>query len=202
MSHTEIELKAVVDAWDACRARLERSGAQLVFAGRLEDRRFDTPEGALAARDHVLRVRVYRDASGERAELAWKGPTRRVAGFKEREEQQTAVGESEVVMTMLERLGYVVTHAIDRDIVQYELADAVVRLERYPCMDDLVEVEGSREAIERAIALMEIPRDAFSSDRLLDFALRFEQRTGRRAVLADARALATRAAPAAGTDDG
>ena len=35
----EVELKSVVDDVDRCRAAVERAGAKLVFAGRLEDRR-------------------------------------------------------------------------------------------------------------------------------------------------------------------
>ncbi len=186
MSHTEIELKAVVPDWNACRARAERGGARLVFSGRLEDRRYDTPQGTLAARDHVLRVRTYRGASDVRTCLAWKGPTRRVEGYKEREEMETSTGDPAKLAAILERLGYVVTHVIERDIVQYEWDGVTLRFEHYPRMDDLVEVEGSREAIERAIALLEIPRADFTGDRLVDFALRFERRTGCRAALSNA----------------
>ena len=40
----EVELKSAVDDVDRCRAAVERAGATLVFAGRLEDRRWDTAE--------------------------------------------------------------------------------------------------------------------------------------------------------------
>jgi hypothetical protein len=83
-------------------------------------------------------------------------------------------------------LGYVVTMAIDREIRQYELHGATVRFERYPRMDDLVEVEGAPAAIEAAIAALGLPRDAFTSERLPDFVRRFEARTGQHAALSDA----------------
>jgi hypothetical protein len=80
----------------------------------------------------------------------------------------------------------VVTIAIDREIAQYDLGGAMVRFERYPRMDDLVEVEGTPEQIERAIAALGLPRAGFTSERLPDFVRRYEERTGASAALSDA----------------
>jgi adenylate cyclase class 2 len=181
----EIELKAVVDDLAARRRRVEEAGGRLVFAGRLEDRRYDTAERALARRGHVLRVRIYRDAEGASAELCWKGPTRHAGGFKVREELGARVADGGALAAILERLGYVVTAAIDREIAQYALDGATVRFERYPRMDVLVEVEGAPAAIERAIAATGIAREAFTGERLPDFVERFERRTGARAAICD-----------------
>jgi len=82
----EVELKSVVDDVPRRRALVERAGGTLAWAGRLVDRRYDTRALALAARDHVLRLRVYHDAGSTRAELDWKGPTGHENGFKVREE--------------------------------------------------------------------------------------------------------------------
>lgn len=181
----EVELKAVLDSWEERRARLIEGGAVRVFAGRLEDRRYDTNERSLAARDIVLRLRTYRDGAGERTELEYKGPTAYDERYKIREEVGSTVLDPESVAFMLDALGYVVTRAIDRDIEQFEIGEAMVRFERYPLMDDLVEIEGDPDAIERAIALLGIPRAHFNRDRLVDFALRYEARTGTRAAIAD-----------------
>lgn len=182
----EVELKAVLDSWDGRRERLLRAGATLVFAGRLEDRRYDTRNNALTARDIVLRLRIYRDQSGARAELEFKGPTAYERGYKVREEIGSTVLDPDAIAHILSGLGYVVTRAIDREIEQFELGGAMVRFEKYPRMDDLVEVEGEPEALERAIAGLEIPRAAYNADRLTDFAARYEERTGVRAALSDA----------------
>jgi predicted adenylyl cyclase CyaB len=182
----EVELKSVVDDEARRRAAVERAGATLVFAGRLEDRRYDTPERALAARDEVLRLRSYGTPTQTRAELDWKGPTRREEGYKLREELDVHVTEPAALAMILERLGYVVTIAIDRAIVQYDLDGAMVRFERYPRMDDLVEVEGTPAQIERAIAALGLPREGFTSERLPDFVRRYEARSGRQAALSDA----------------
>jgi adenylate cyclase class 2 len=182
----EVELKCVVDDAARRRAAIEAAGATLTYEGRLADRRYDTPERALAARDHVLRVREYGRAGERRAELDWKGPTRYETGYKVREELDVPVTEPDALATLLDRLGYVVTIAIDREIAQYDLEGAMIRFERYPRMDDLVEVEGTPEQIERAIAVLGLPRAEFTSERLPDFVRRYEARTGTTAALCDA----------------
>jgi len=183
----ELELKACVPDAAGARARVVAAGGRLVFDGRMEDRRFDTPDRTESARDHVLRVRVYRDRSGDRALLDWKGPTSTTPdGYKSREEVSTGIGSAETAVMILTQLGYVITRAIDRTVMQYSLGDATVRFERYPRMDDLVEVEGPPADLERAIAATGIPRSEFSADRLADFVVRFERRTGIRAALCDA----------------
>lgn len=182
----EIELKSVVDDVAHRRAAVEAAGATLVFSGRLEDRRYDTPGRSLTSRDQLLRVRVYRDAQVTRAELGWKGPTRREDGFKLRDELEAMVADADALIAILGQIGYIVTIAIDREIAQYDLGGAMVRFECYPRMDDLVEVEGTPDQIELAIAALGLPRDGFTSERLPDFALRFQARTGTNAALSDA----------------
>ena len=181
----EVELKSVVEDEAAARARLEAAGGTLVFAGRLEDRRLDTADRALAKRDHVLRLRVYRGAAAVRASLDWKGPTTYDGGYKVREELSTDASDPDALSSMFARLGYVVTREIDRQIVQYAWRDATVRFERYPRMDTLVEVEGAPAAIEAAIGALGLPRAGFTSERLPQFVRRFEARTGTRAAICD-----------------
>jgi adenylate cyclase class IV len=181
----EVELKSVVPDADAARRAMERAGGRLEFEGRLEDRRYDDASRSLLGRDHVLRVRVYRDASGAHASLDWKGPTGMERGYKVREELSTSADDGDALVAIVERLGYVVTREIDRDIAQYALLGATVRFERYPRMDVLVEVEGAEDAIERAIAALGLTRDGFTGERLQQFVERFEVRTGERAALSE-----------------
>ena len=187
----EVELKARVEDVGAARRNIENAGAVLVFDGRLSDRVYDTPVRTLAAQDLVLRLRTYSSDLGVSAHLDWKGPTSREDGFKVRAELTTGVTDPDALSTMLERLGYEVIREIDRNIAQYELSGAgpekivVVRFERYPRMDTLVEVEGTPSRIEAAIQALGIPRDQFSTDRLVDFARAYEARTGRPAAVCD-----------------
>jgi adenylate cyclase class IV len=180
----EVELKAIVADPEAARSALLRAGGTLTYQGRLEDRRFDTPGFGLRLRDQVLRLRVYRTGT-VRALLDWKGPTEYDSGYKVREELSTAASDPDALAALLERLGYVVTREIDREIEQYELYGAVIRFEHYPRMDVLVEVEGEPAAIERAISALGVPRAAFTTQRLPDFVRIFEDRTGERAALCD-----------------
>jgi predicted adenylyl cyclase CyaB len=182
----EVEVKAVVDDVAARRERLLAAGARAEFSGRMRDLRYDTPDRALAAVDHVLRVRVYSGPAGETAHLDWKGATRIEAGLKEREEYTTGASDLAGLTAILAALGFVTTREIEREVSMYRLGDATVRFERYPRMDDLVEVEGTPEAIERAIEALGMERPAFTADRLPDFARRFEARTGERAALCGA----------------
>jgi len=174
----EVELKAVVADPEALRARLLAAGAREVYHGAMSDRRYDRPRGELLRKDHVLRLRIYEDAAGRRAVLDWKGPTDQDAGFKVREELSTPCGDGSATAEILARLGYTLIHEIDREIEQYDVRGATLRVERYPRMDVLVEVEGTPDAIEAAIEEAGMPRDAFSGERLADFVARFEARTG------------------------
>jgi predicted adenylyl cyclase CyaB len=180
-----VELKSVVEDVDGCRRRIETAGARVVFEGRLEDRRYDTADRRLTSADQVLRVRRYADRAGARASLEWKGPTRQEDGYKVRDEIGATTSDAAALGAILERLGYVVVGEIDRDVAQYALDSAVIRFERYPRMDPLVEVEGAPDAIERAIEALGIPRERFSAERLLAFVARFEERTGTHAAVND-----------------
>jgi adenylate cyclase class IV len=185
----ELELKAVVTDLVDARRRVEQGGGRLIFAGRLEDCRYDRRDLSLAERDHVLRLRVSRDASGgvSSTSVDWKGPSSISGGYKQREELTSDIaGPVEDFARILEHLGFIVTMQIDREIWQYEIGGAVARFERYPRMDDLVEVEGPPAAIEKAIGVLALPRDSFTVDRLPDFVRRFEARAGRDAALSDA----------------
>lgn len=180
---TELELKAVVDNPRALHQRLRASGAELSFSGLMHDRRYDQ-DGTLAARDEVLRVRTFaaRDLP-PRIVLGWKGPVSRSPdGYKQREELECqCTGASPA--DMLKHLGYSVVHAIDRWVDQFALAGTMLRIETYPRMDTLLEVDGAPGAIEAAIGLTGIPREAFTAEPLDAFVARFEQRTGAAAVL-------------------
>jgi len=179
----EVELKSVVDDVRARRAAVEAAGGKLIYAGRLLDVRYDLADRSMAHRDHMLRLRIYDSGDTRRAQLDWKGSTRYEHGFKVREEVSTEAEDADALAQILERLGFLGTVEIDRQIAQYELAGAIVRFEEYPEMDSLVEVEGTPARIEEAISRIGLPRSGYTSERLFEFVARFEARTGRRAVL-------------------
>lgn len=178
----ELELKARVDDPEALRRALLTAGAELVYRGAMLDRRFDRKE-RLEKRDEVVRLRVFHpaDRSGEWGVLGWKGPVGRRDGYRHREEWESRVDDPKAVLVVLRRLGYKIVVRIDRAVEQYRLGEATVRLEWYPAMDVLVEVEGTPDEIERAIALTGMPRESFLPESLPYFTAAYEERTGRTA---------------------
>jgi adenylate cyclase class 2 len=181
----EVELKAVCDDLAARRKQLENAGAKLTYEGKLLDSRYDVESRELAARDEVLRIRRYEGGASTRTYLDWKGPTETQDVYKMREEISTCVDDFVALEQILDKLGFVVTMEIDREIAQYELGGATIRFESYPRMDVLVEVEGQPEGIENAIESLGMSRGQFTSERLTSFVGRFEQRTGVRAAISD-----------------
>jgi len=185
--HDELELKAVIPDPGALRARLLAAGAVQRFIGRMSDRRYDRPGGELGLRDQVLRVRTFHPADGRATAIpGWKGPVERSPeGYKRRAEIELPVtgGERGAPHALLSALGYEVVHAIDREVEVYELDGATLRIERYPRMDPLLEIEGSPAAIERAVAATGIPRAEFTADSLTEFVRRYELRSGQPAAL-------------------
>jgi len=181
----ELEVKARVDDPDPLRAALIAAGAKLEFRGEMSDRRFDR-KGSLARRDEVLRLRMFRPAEGTPAYgvLAWKGKHSRRGEYRHRAEVEARVVDADGVVTILEHLGFSVSLRIDRRVEVYRLGGAVLRLEWYPAMDVLLEVEGEPDAIERAIAATGLAREAFLPESLPYFVARYEARTGRAALLA------------------
>jgi adenylate cyclase class IV len=180
----ELEVKARIDDPDAVCAALRRAGAVLEFQGEMIDRRFDR-DGALAQRDAVLRLRVYRPAAGAPAYgvLGWKGPQSTRERYRHRAEVEARVADPDQVVVILEQLGYTVSLRIERRVEVYRLGAAVLRLEWYPAMDVLLEVEGAPAAIERAIAATGLARAHFVPESLPYFVAAYEARTGRAALL-------------------
>lgn len=185
---TELEVKAVVADPGAVRRALETAGARLDFRGMMRDRRFDR-DGQLGGKDEVLRVRVWdaEEVSHTRAQVAWKGPTTRSPdGYKQRQEIEFGADDGTHAVRLLESLGYQVVEAIDRYVEVSELRGTTARLEWYPRMDVLIEIEGTAEGIEELIRVIGLPRDQCLSDSLVQFAARYTARTGTPALLAEA----------------
>jgi adenylate cyclase class 2 len=181
----EVELKAVCDDLSARRKQIEQAGATLTYEGSLVDRRYDIESRELADRDEVLRVRRYQTGGSTKTYLDWKGRTETQGPYKLREEVSTLVDDFAATERILDKVGFIVTMEIDREIAQYELGAATIRFETYPRMDVLVEVEGEPDAIEQAIEALGMSRGQFTSERLASFVSRFEKRTGVRAAICD-----------------
>ena len=154
----------------------------------MSDVRYDR-DGELVGRDEVLRLREYHHPGGRiETILGWKGPTRVSAeGYKIRPELEYEItARTAPPADFLGALGFRRVHAIDRYVEYYHLGTAALRLEWYPRMDVLLEIEGDAAGIEAGLRAAGIPREAFTADPLAVFAARFAARTGTPPVLAAA----------------
>jgi predicted adenylyl cyclase CyaB len=203
----EFELKAALaDGGVSLRRRMAAAGWRLVFEGDMCDRRYDTPDRSLEGRDEVLRVRRMTATGEHRAVLGWKGPASERLGYKVRAEAETPIGDAETTVRILERLGFTeITLAIDRRVELYEKGGVRVRIEAYPRMDTLVEIEGDPHAVDERLPELGLPREAWKPWGLPEFVRRYEERTGlaaRLATAADDNGPATAADAPDAADDG
>lgn len=180
----ETEVKARVPDLKAFEASLTKAGATVEFLGEMTDHRFDR-KAKLADKDEMLRLRIYRPQNGEtRGELCWKGPVEAEGEYRHRQEIEFEVSDPWNALALLDRLGFTESLRIERIVTVYRLGSATLRVERYPEMDILVEVEGDPESIEKAVAVTGLPREEFLPESLPEFVSRYEKRTGRPARLA------------------
>src|SRR2546427_7034884 len=113
--------------------------------------------------------------------LGWKGPQSQRGDYRHRSEVETRLTDPDAALAILQRAGFAVTLRIDRTVEVYRLGEAMLRLEWYPAMDVLLEVEGAPAAIEQAIRATRVPRDRLLPQSLPPFAPMYETRTGRSA---------------------
>jgi len=119
----------------------------------------DTPDGQLARRAGVLRVR----AAGGAGSLTYKeraAPDAPASQFKQRVEIETTLGEPQQAVEILERLGYrkFFRYQKYRTIYSALLPDGahlLVMVDETP-IGDFIELEGEEQAIAQAVALLGI----------------------------------------------
>jgi predicted adenylyl cyclase CyaB len=182
----ELELKAVVPDPATTRERLKAAGAKETYRGMMRDRLFDA-DGRLSAKGEVLRIRSYEPRrEPAHAVVGWKGPTLRSPdGYKLRKEIEYPTPDGANATRFLEALGYRVVRSIDRYVEMFSIAGATARLEWYPRMDVLMEIEGTPAAIESAVSQSGLPRSAFLADQLANFVERYNARETFPAIVAE-----------------
>src|SRR5207247_3799106 len=136
--------------------------------------------GVPAAGSGGLGLRIFRAAGAAAAfgVLGGNGPHPERGAYRHRAEAETRLTDPHAAVAILERAGFEVTLRIDRTVEVYRLGEAVLRLEWYPAMDVLMEVEGEPAAIEGAIPATGLPRERFLPEPLPEVVGRDEGRTG------------------------
>ncbi|OGO48444.1 MAG: hypothetical protein A2Z30_08455 [Chloroflexi bacterium RBG_16_64_43] len=152
-AHLEIEVKLHVADLAPLRAALAAHSAALEQPRMLEvNLRFDTPEGTLAQRREILRLRRSRDVR-----LTHKRPAQPAGGLFGRPEVEVVVEDFEAAREVLERSGFVVVVRYEKYRALYNLGAVQVALDELP-LGAFVELEGpSAAALEQAARDLGLP---------------------------------------------
>jgi adenylate cyclase class IV len=178
----ETEVKLRVADRQALLRRLARLRASYCGCVHEMNTLYDTPDGALARKGKLLRIRVERPADrpmtrmrrsakasrarqdSQSALLTFKGPVRRERSskrrggrrYKIREEREVRVADGTLLAGVLEALGLRPSFRYEKYRATYRLpglAGVTVELDETP-IGDFLEAEGSRTAIDCAAALL------------------------------------------------
>ncbi|MBK7215577.1 MAG: CYTH domain-containing protein [Candidatus Promineofilum sp.] len=137
--NVEVEVKFLVDDLEAVRRRLVAAGAT-TGAPRVHERnvRFDTADGALLARQALLRLR-----QDSRVRLTYKGLSDQDAGSeaKIREEIELTVEEFDRMALIFARLGFGAVQSYEKYRQTFHWRDVEVVLDEMP-FGNFVELEG------------------------------------------------------------
>ncbi len=151
----EREVKLRFESTEAARAAIAATGATPLRCRRLqEDALLDTPDDRLHKRRCVLRVRMEPGKSL----LTFKGPVQ-PSDMKLREELETFVGDGDLLLRVLEELGYRVWFRYQKYREEFALDEVIVAVDETP-VGTFVEIEGSARGIaDMAQALGRTPAD-------------------------------------------
>ena len=151
----EREVKLSYDTPDAARRAVVEAGARPMRARRLQnDCLLDREREPLADRACTLRVRI----DGDSARLTFKGAPK-LGTTKVREELETAVGDGELMLQVLERIGFRVWFRYQKYREEFRRGDLVIAVDEAP-IGTFIELEGSEpDILAMAAALGREPAD-------------------------------------------
>ena len=158
----EREIKLRFDTPDAARRAVVGAGARPLRARRLQsDCLLDREREPLADRACTLRVRI----DGGAARVTFKGAPK-LGTTKVREELETAVGDGEMLLQVLERIGFRVWFRYEKYREEFRRGDLVIAVDEAP-IGTFVELEGSEPDIVAMAATLGRGPDDFILDSYL-----------------------------------
>jgi adenylate cyclase class 2 len=145
----EREIKLPFPSADEARQAILAIGATPLLGRRLqEDALLDTDDEELRRRRCVLRIRVENGKS----RITFKGPVQ-PSLVRVREEQETVVGDGEVLLHVFQELGLHVWFRYEKYREEFAYEDVIIAIDETP-VGVFVEIEGSERGIgETAAAL-------------------------------------------------
>lgn len=140
----ETEIKIPVADLEAVRQRLLESGGELEQPmAREKNVLLDTDRQTLKEAGEALRIRTW----ASRHRLTFKGPASYEGPVKIREELETSVGDAELLLALLGRLGFRPWIRYEKDRETWRFRQSTVTLDHTP-MGDFVEIEGPTETLQ------------------------------------------------------
>lgn len=179
-NNKEKELRGRIDDINKFRDQLNRAGAKMSQKGFMQDYYFDNPFLDLKSKNQKLRIRAI---DYKLIQLCWKGPISVDKQTKIREEIEVSVKNVEPLIKIFEKLGFQNTRFYERYFETYLLYDVKIRIEQFPIMDILVEIEGEQHLIDRVVTRLNISKDVFGPKTLVSFIKKYEIRNGTHAKL-------------------
>jgi adenylate cyclase class 2 len=143
----EREIKLRFDSADEARAKILALGATPLHGRRLqEDCLLDADDELLRRQRSVLRVRN----EGGKSLLTFKGPVQ-PGSMKLREECETVVADGDMLLTILQLLGFHVWFRYEKYREEFSAHDVVIAIDETP-VGTFVEIEGGEAAIHQMAA--------------------------------------------------
>ena len=145
----EREVKLKFDSVEEARKAVIAAGCTPRLGRRLQaDALLDTDDEQLRRRRCVLRVRVENGKS----RVTFKGPVQ-PSMMKVREEDETLVGDGEVLLKIFRELGLHVWFRYEKYREEFSHEDVIVAIDETP-VGVFVEIEGGEQGIETAAAAL------------------------------------------------
>jgi adenylate cyclase class 2 len=141
-NHVEREVKLRYASPEEAHAAVAQLGATPLRGRRLqEDCLLDTDDGRLRNLGAVLRVRL----EGGKSRITFKGPPQ-PGEHKVREELETVVGDGDILLRVLDQLGFRPWFRYEKYREEFACEDVVVAVDETP-VGTFVELEGSEAGI-------------------------------------------------------
>ena len=149
----EIEVKVRYEGAEAARRAILAAGGVETRPRHFEENRiYDTPAGDLAARHALLRLRSTSDGG---AWMTFKEKRGEDTRAKVRDEWEVEVSSAEVLSTILEHAGFVVSYRYQKHRTVYRAGAATIDLDETP-MGCFIEIEGTEEILDATAARLGI----------------------------------------------
>jgi adenylate cyclase class 2 len=155
----EREIKLKFASAEEARSAVLAAGCTPLHGRRLQDDALlDTDDEQLRRRRCVLRVRVENGKS----RVTFKGPVQ-PSRMKLREEQETLVGDGEVLLHIFAEVGLHVWFRYEKYREEFAHEDVIVAIDETP-VGVFVEIEGGEQGIETMASMLGRTRDDYIVD--------------------------------------